>query len=77
MKWCKVNKFSQRDSLNEYYLDGYILFQYEWKGTEGKGVFVYGNKVLKQNEMVSVNKRKTLSLCGLKLFVKMVKKLLH
>ena len=25
------NRFSQRDSLNEYYLEGYILFQYERK----------------------------------------------
>ena len=23
------NKFNQRDSLNEHYLEGYILFQYE------------------------------------------------
>ena len=49
--WVKFsvqdNKFSQRDSLSEYNLQGYILFQYEKKGTEGGGVFVYVNEVLK------------------------------
>ena len=51
MTWVKTsvqnNKFNQRDSL-------YILFQYERKRTEGRGVFVYVNEVLKSNEMVGV-----------------------
>ena len=41
-------------SLNEYYLEGYILFQYERKGTEGWGVVIYVNEVLKPNEMIGV-----------------------
>ena len=45
--------------------EGYILFQYERKGTEGGGVFVCVNEVLMPNEMVGV-KRVTLSLCRLK-----------
>ena len=48
------SKFSKRDSLNEYHLEGYILFQYERKGTQGGGVFVYANKTLKSNEMIGV-----------------------
>ena len=35
------NELSQRASSNEYYLEGYILFQYKRKGIEGGGVFVY------------------------------------
>ena len=42
--WVKfsvhINKFSQRDSLSEYYLKGYSLFQYERKGTKGGGVLI-------------------------------------
>ena len=56
--WVKFsvqdNKFNQRDSLSEYDLQGYILFHYERKGTEGGGVFVYVNEVLKPNEMIGV-----------------------
>ena len=48
------NKFSQSDSLNEYYLEEYTLFQYEGKGTQGGGVFIYVNEVLKPNEMMGV-----------------------
>ena len=48
------HKFSKRNSLTEYNLEGYILFQYERKGTEGGGVFVYVNEVLKSNEMIGV-----------------------
>ena len=50
------NKISQKDSLNEYYLEGYILFQYELKGTEEGGVFFNVNRALKPNEIVGVKK---------------------
>ena len=56
--WVKIsvqnNKFGQRDSLNEYYHESYILLQYEGKGTEVGGFFVYVNEVFKPNEMVGV-----------------------
>ena len=56
--WVKIslqdNKFSQRDSLSEYDLEGYTLFQYERKGAEGSRVFVYVNEVLRPNEMIGV-----------------------
>ena len=55
--WVNISvqndKFSQRDSLSEYYLEGYNLFQYERKGIEGSGIF-YVNEVLKPNEMIGV-----------------------
>ena len=69
------NKFSQSDSLNEYYLEEYTLFQYEGKGTQGGGVFIYVNEVLKPNEMMGVKEEDYMSLCGLKLFGKMIKKI--
>ena len=28
----------QKDSLNEYYLEECVLYQYEWKETKGGGV---------------------------------------
>ena len=79
--WIKTsvqnNKFSQKDSLNEHYLEGYILFQYEQKETKGGGVFVYVNKVLKPKKKKPqvLKKRIKLRLCGLQLFVKLIKKL--
>ena len=49
--WVKIslqdNKFSQRDSLSEYNLEGYIVFQYEGKGAEERGVFVYVNEAVR------------------------------
>ena len=35
------DNFGQMDSLSEYSLEGFILFHYERKRTEGSEVFVY------------------------------------
>ena len=52
-----------------------IFFQYERKEKEqGGGVFAYVNEVLKPNEMVGVKEEDNISLCGLKLLIKMIKK---
>ena len=51
------------------------MFQYDRKGTEGVGVFVYVYVVLKPNEMVSVKKEDNIESVWVEIIVKMITKL--